>query len=71
MTGAPAFTRAKLTQRGKSIPSQTCKRPTHKKVVAEFEVALEEGAASIKVDGKMVDNAMYVQAKAVLDRFGV
>ena len=43
----------------------------YKKVVAEFEVALEEGAASIKVDGKMVDNAMYVQAKAVLDRFGV
>ena len=42
----------------------------YKKVVAKFDEALKDGAASIKVDGKMVDNAMYVQAKAVLDRFG-
>ena len=39
-------------------------------MVTEFEIALEEGAASIKVEGKMVDNAMYVQARSVLDRFG-
>ena len=45
-------------------------RAYYEKVVAEFEVALKDGAASIKVDGKMVDNAMYVQAKSVLDRFG-
>ncbi len=42
----------------------------YRKVVEEFEAALKDGAASIKVDGKMVDNAMYVQAKSVLDRFG-
>jgi len=45
-------------------------RTYYQKVVTEFEIALEEGAASIKVEGKMVDNAMYVQARSVLDRFG-
>lgn len=45
-------------------------RAYYQKVVTEFEIALEEGAASIKVEGKMVDNAMYVQARSVLDRFG-
>ena len=36
------------------------------KVVAEFDAALQTGAAAIVVDGKLVDYAMYQRAKRVL-----
>jgi citrate lyase subunit beta / citryl-CoA lyase len=42
----------------------------YKKVVAEFEAALEKGAAAITVEGKLVDYAMYERARRVLERAG-
>jgi citrate lyase subunit beta/citryl-CoA lyase len=38
-----------------------------RKVVAEFEAAEKKGIASIAVDGKLVDYAMYQRAKRVLN----
>jgi len=39
----------------------------YKKVVVEFEAAVKKGIASIAVEGKLVDYAMYARAKRVLD----
>ncbi len=41
----------------------------YKQVVREFEAALERGDASIKVNDKLIDYAMYNQARTVLTRF--
>jgi len=38
-------------------------------VIQEFEASEKLGNASIKVDGKLVDYAMYNQAKSLLQRF--
>jgi citrate lyase subunit beta/citryl-CoA lyase len=40
---------------------------TYGKIVAEFEAAEKRGVASIAVDGKLVDYAMYQRAKRVLE----
>jgi citrate lyase subunit beta/citryl-CoA lyase len=40
----------------------------HRRIIAEFEKALEEGSASISVDGRMVDYAVARVARAVLAR---
>ena len=39
------------------------------RVIKEFEASEKSGNASIKVDGKLVDYAMYNQAKSLLQRF--
>lgn len=39
----------------------------YRKVVAEFEAGEKAGIAAIKVDGKLVDYAMYKRARRVLD----
>ena len=41
----------------------------YKRVIIEFEESEKLGNASIKVDGKLVDYAMYNQAKILLKRF--
>lgn len=41
----------------------------YKTVVREFEAALAKGDASIKVNDRLIDYAMYNQAKSVLTRF--
>ena len=41
----------------------------YQRVIIEFEEAEKLGNASIKVDGKLVDYAMYNQAKILLKRF--
>jgi citrate lyase subunit beta/citryl-CoA lyase len=41
-----------------------------RKVVAAFEKAEAEGSASIAVDGRLVDYAIVIKARAVLDRAG-
>ena len=41
----------------------------YQKVIREFELASKAGNASIKVDGKLVDYAMYNQAISLLKRF--
>ena len=40
----------------------------YRKAVEEFEAAEKRGEASIQVDGRMIDYAMYKQAKSVLAR---
>ena len=40
----------------------------HRRIIEEFDKALEEGSASIAVDGKMVDYAVARVARAVLAR---
>ena len=41
----------------------------YQRVIQEFEASEKLGNASIKVDGKLVDYAMYNQAKSLLQRF--
>ncbi|MEE2745520.1 MAG: CoA ester lyase [Pseudomonadota bacterium] len=41
----------------------------YKKVIREFEAATANGNASIKVDGKLIDYAMYNKAKSLVERF--
>ena len=41
----------------------------YQKVIREFEISSKAGNAAIKVDGKLVDYAMYNQAKSILERF--
>ena len=41
----------------------------YQRVIQEFEASEKSGNASIKVDGKLVDYAMYNQAKSLLQRF--
>ena len=41
----------------------------YQRVIKEFEASEKSGNASIKVDGKLVDYAMYNQAKSLLQRF--
>jgi citrate lyase subunit beta/citryl-CoA lyase len=38
----------------------------YEKVVHEFELAEKEGIAALTIDGKLVDYAMYRQAKRIL-----
>lgn len=40
----------------------------YRKAVEEFEAAEKKGEAAVQVNGKLVDYAMYKQAKSVLDR---
>ena len=40
----------------------------YKRVVREFEAALKRGDASIKVNDRLIDYAMYNQARSVLTR---
>ncbi|MBT8004465.1 MAG: CoA ester lyase, partial [Rhodospirillales bacterium] len=40
----------------------------YQKAVEEFEVAEKNGEAAVQVNGKLIDYAMYKQAKSVLAR---
>ena len=42
----------------------------YRKAVKEFEAAEENGLAAVQVNGKLIDYAMYKQAKSVLARSG-
>ena len=41
----------------------------YSRVIKEFEAASSKGNASIKVEGKLIDYAMYNKAKALVERF--
>ena len=71
MTGAPAFTQAKLTQRGKSIPSQRCRRPTIKRLWQNSRWHWKRARLPSKLTAKWLITLCMFRLKAVLDRFGV
>ena len=41
----------------------------YSRVIKEFEAASSKGNASIKVEGKLIDYAMYNKAKSLVERF--
>ncbi len=54
----------------RSVYALSAEQSAHyKQVVREFEAALKRGDASIKVNDRLIDYAMYNQARSVLTRF--